>query len=548
MNNILSRIKENWLYIIIPIIFISFLLINLNVVYFGDDYYYLTFRELNVSDYFSKLFGHYQNDNGRFIVHMLVTLFLKAPLPFWAILNSVFLTGICYFSSKIINFYTKNSSSLPYVITFFLLAVLDISIFRESVYWLTGSFNYVYPIFLFFMYWYFVSKIGGSTSSSTQSINAQSNNPQSPNVQKSDIQNSKTQRKNMQDCNIKVKSKKLNAIKTNSTAFFALTLLVGFLSAATVEQCGMMTFGLTILLTLSSWKGFSKIKNFFSENKKLIALCFVTLLGLATVILAPSQFRRIEIENANEAETIPIGERILSNSVFIIARYTANSGILPYCILFGIVTIFYIAKNELGKSKYFLIAFAFLNCIFTLFNVFYFDNIEVAIYVKYLFAAFDIISYAILIFYLNHKIYRKLFSPLIIATVLMVGSQFMMIISPVLGPRNLIFGYILFGFLIALTMAHLSVKKMNSLVPIFLLFGVILNFNTAVGYRSTRLIDEKNKDIIYESAEIINNENETLTLYRFPDDNYAWSMPYVSSYHEFYFKYFYKIKCNINWE
>ena len=36
---------------------------NEAVVYFGDDYYYLTFQNLDFTEYFSKLFGHYQNSN-----------------------------------------------------------------------------------------------------------------------------------------------------------------------------------------------------------------------------------------------------------------------------------------------------------------------------------------------------------------------------------------------------------------------------------------------------------------------------------------------------
>ena len=37
-----------------------------------------------------------------------------------------------------------------------------------------------------------------------------------------------------------------------------------------------------------------------AKNVKLIILCFITFIGLCTVILAPSQFKRIELENAKE--------------------------------------------------------------------------------------------------------------------------------------------------------------------------------------------------------------------------------------------------------
>ena len=176
---------------------------------------------------------------------MLVTIFLGLPLPFWAILNSVFLTGICYFVAKITSSDKKENIPLIMVILFFFLSVLDISITRQSVYWLTGSFNYVYPLFLFFAYWFCLKNI----------------------------------------------SKK---------RFFILSIILGIFSAATVEQSAMMTFGLTVLITLSHFDGFKNIKNFIQKNKKLFILCFITFFSLCTVILAPSQFRRIKIENENQ--------------------------------------------------------------------------------------------------------------------------------------------------------------------------------------------------------------------------------------------------------
>ena len=130
VKDIFLKLKDNLVYILVPIIFVSFLLINLNVVYFGDDYYYLTFADLNFSEYFSKLTEHYFKDNGRFIVHTLATIFLKLPMPFWQILNSLMLTGICYFAAKIIA--QKNKKIIPLLLSliFFFIASLDISITR----------------------------------------------------------------------------------------------------------------------------------------------------------------------------------------------------------------------------------------------------------------------------------------------------------------------------------------------------------------------------------------------------------------------------------
>ena len=493
MNNILSKLKNNWLYLIIPIIFISFLLIHLNIVYFGDDYYYLTFRNLNVSEYFSKLFEHYQNDNGRFIVHLLVTFFLKLPLPFWAILNSIFLTGICYFASKILSPSKKEKLPLLCVVLFFFLAFLDISITRQSVYWLTGSFNYVYPLFLFFAYWY---------------------------------------------CLTKIENKK----------YFIASILLGFLSAATMEQVAMMTFGLTILITLSHWNGFHAIKNFCKQNTKLLLLSFITFLGLCTVILAPSQFRRIELENAKNSGETSLQETIFENSKFILLKYTVSTHVIPYCILFHLAVIFYVAKNETKKRKYIGIVLASLNLLLTLYNIGFYTSFKVLTIINYLLVGFTLILYLIQFVYLNIKFYNKLISPLTISAILMIGSQFMMVVSPILGPRNLLFGFVLFAFLILILINQISLKRSNFYTVGFLILALIANFKTMNGYYQTKLTEEKNKQILIESSESLKDENKTITLYQFPNDDYAWSMPYISNYHEFYFKHLYQIKCNIHWE
>ena len=91
------------------------------------------------------------------------------------------------------------------------------------------------------------------------------------------------------------------------------------------------------------------------------------------------------------------------------------------------------------------------------------------------------------IIYLNKTIYNKLFSPLTIALILMVGSQFMMIVSPVVGYRNMIFGLIMFAYIICLIAPN--IKKYNNITVILLLvIGIGANIHTALGYHETKKI------------------------------------------------------------
>ncbi len=92
MTKITNILKSNLLYILLAVIFLSFFAINFNVVYFGDDYWFLRFKQYRLEEYFQKLLNFYFTTNGRFIVHLLVTFFLKLPIILWQILNSLMLT------------------------------------------------------------------------------------------------------------------------------------------------------------------------------------------------------------------------------------------------------------------------------------------------------------------------------------------------------------------------------------------------------------------------------------------------------------------------
>ena len=491
MKKFLIEIKNNLMFILIPIIFFSFLLININVTYYGDDYYYLSFSDLSVQDFFAKHIEHYNNDNGRFIVHILVTIFLKLPMPFWQIFNSLMLTGICYFATRILT--TKNDSKKPFILTllFFFIASLSIQITRQSVYWLTGSFNYVYPIFLLFCYWFCLSKI-------------------------------------------------------ESKKYFILSIILGFLAAASMEQSAMMTLGLTLLTFLTKFKNIKDLKNLVTiskQNLKLIILSIITLIGVCTVVLAPAQFVRIDKEQ-QETSTL---DTIKNNSFFMIRNYFDAPSILPYCILFNAFIILFACKQK-EKSKIFIILSCSLNILLSLINIYLVQNYDSFIISRLIILLGILITYSINFIYINKKIFSKLISPLTISLILKLGSQLMMLISPVFGPRNLIFGLIMFAFIICIIAKYTDLKYLNSWTTLMFVIALLTNSEIAQGYLQTRLIDEKNIEIISQNIDTLSDENKELTLFKFPSDDYCWSMPYISKYHEFWFKNNYAIKNKINWE
>lgn len=106
----MNKIKSNWANILI--IFASFLLINLNVVNFGDDYWFFRFRNYDTTKTFSELLNFYKTTNGRFIVHLLVVYFLKIPMIFWQIFNSIVLTRYMLLFIQKFNWKTKRENAI----------------------------------------------------------------------------------------------------------------------------------------------------------------------------------------------------------------------------------------------------------------------------------------------------------------------------------------------------------------------------------------------------------------------------------------------------
>lgn len=282
------KFKKYLPYIFLFMLFLTTLAVNMQIGLFGDDYYYATFTRENFG---SMHLNHYQEANGRAIVHILDTLFLAMPHFVWAIFNSFLLTMIAYMSSKIVALFNNNNESfcLKTIITFlFGILMLNIWVIRQSVYWITGSFNYVYPCFMLLWYMYVLFK------------------------------------------NFK------NDFKGNQI----LLTILAFFTAATVEQAAMMAFGLTLLLLF-----YMLIKGEKYKPKNILILLAISFLGMATLIFAPSQFIRIGLETD---ENVSIFETIKNNLLFLIKDYAPE---YAYHIIVAMISVisFFLFNGKRSK-------------------------------------------------------------------------------------------------------------------------------------------------------------------------------------------------------
>lgn len=468
--------------------FLSFFAININVNYFGDDFSYLKWTKLSAVEYLERVGKHYIYTNGRTIVHVLDSLFLKLNPIFWAIFNSLMLVGICYFAAKIIVRKNENKMPLAFSVMFFFVSILDILVTRQSVYWITGSFNYVYPICMFFIYWYYLIKIDES--------------------------------------------------KKN----FICAIIFGILGSASVEQMGMMTFGITVLTMLSKVKSIKEItkkdgiKELFQKNKRIVWMLIITFVGLASVLLAPGQFVRINQESKYSRLYILLSTRWLMES------FTTGDRALIYAIVINVIVALYGIHDDKDKSKKVFLSIT-LNLIATIsINLSGIFNLVVW---KLIFMLVILLTYVYEIIYLNSKFENKLFSMFINAIILMVGSQFMMVVSNVIGERNLLPGYVMYAFVISYALANLVLPKYlneKALVICLVVVGMLFNVRTACGYYVSKTIWDENMQIIEQ-----HKDDKVITLRKFEDTNYSWSALYESEDHEKYFKSFYNIDAEFNW-
>lgn len=462
--------------------FIFTFLVNENVYLFGDDYYYIGFSQGDVAEYFARNAAHYTTMNGRAIVHLLVTFFLSIDMIWWKLLNSFMLACITYFGTKIIPTHTLYSG-----LAFFLFTCsLGIALSRECIYWLTGSFNYVYPLFMLFIYWYALLKYRENKKHST------------------------------------------------------LMCILAFFSSATVEQGGMMAFGLTLLLFARDYFVDKKI-----DKERIFILCS-SIIGIASVLLSPATFVRYQAENQ---ERLSIGESAINLAKYLANAFLLSKWMLPLNISFILLACKKI--KEFNKSRALQISllisipiFIYASYEVTSTSYFEIDKILAVIYLIYAY-----ITPVVLICINEFKHIKDLPMTFTIATILLVGSQIMMVISSVYGMRNILFGVYMLILITAYLAQSMDLTKFSikSCIGYLTILGIAYisisnQLSIVKGYRLSKEVENSNIEKIKD------NTSSELVLQK-PDITYTWSMPYVSEYHKYYYiKYYHLENVNVTWK
>lgn len=163
MEKIKKYILENKAFLAIMILGFIMLFVQMNqVVLYADDFslgfYVKPFADKNLWKYFIE---HYTTWGGGYTGVAVIILF-KIGLFMWKILNTLLITLMVGFGTKMITYKSENkkSKSLVALIMWICVFLIGIYVSKECIYWLDGSVAYVLAAFELFIFTYAIySKI-----------------------------------------------------------------------------------------------------------------------------------------------------------------------------------------------------------------------------------------------------------------------------------------------------------------------------------------------------------------------------------------------------
>lgn len=127
---------------------------------FGDDYYYATF--VRSPEYFlSENIRHFKEVNGRVLVHLFVELLLSdRSLTLFGVFDMAAIGASVFFAAAIAasahknGFFTRRFG-ISLLVSCFLFGTLPLEMVKGTVYWATGSVNYLFPMAVLLAFTYF---------------------------------------------------------------------------------------------------------------------------------------------------------------------------------------------------------------------------------------------------------------------------------------------------------------------------------------------------------------------------------------------------------
>lgn len=488
-----------WTWLICIVFVVMQYLICSNVYMMGDDYMYGTFGHEGV---FSPVFSYYFTGNGRWLINIFDSLQLVFDRYLYLILTPWLILLLGYLIYRLIALLTNKDIPSLFAYAVGLLSVIDIQMTCETTYWITGAMNYLIPcVFL----------VASMIST------------------------------------LKLRDKELKTSEAVLSGFLCI------LCCLTMEQYGLMAIGWMLLI----W-GYDSIKD-KKINKRNLVVFILAIAALSSIIFAPSNFVRVN-DAAKEGNSLFI-------KVIDLIYYDYSSKVSA---TFVYILSAFCALRFFRAGKRLLSILSLLNALLLLI-FFDYGVIKISFYfaiISILLSFATIIPALISAFKKNGLIY--LGSLAIIGG----GSQLMLLASELWGFRTSMSWILIYIICILVLLAdEYSLKRLGIYscilcmainpylgiigltVGIFLLrdktilkfapclillFGVIAGLmDEVIGYNENRDIHTEN----IKSAEYANDQDDVsvITILPYDDEQYGWTSPPLSGFHERYFRSYYNI-------
>ena len=432
---------------------------------------------------FDFLIGHYKCWGGRVLYFFIECSSLRIGLPFFRLLQSLFITGIFYFIYKIIIKIVKKEDWKIALASCLCYGMIEIMTFRDGIFWISASVLYLLPLLPLFAFIYFYT------------------------------------------------------FNRKQTVFYNIMVsLLVFLASFSQEQIGTMTISYIILLTIFEYYQSRKVD---CQNLMMV---FASLIGFAILMLAPGNIARMNDVSSAGFYNLSFLEKIVRNMPYIIST---NFGIYTriFCIFFFSSVCYVCLKNI--KYKEGIAFFNYLAMIsnfgilaITLYKeIGYFDFLTYLNNSKiwhYFILGIMCLQLLLVLYSLTLYIYKKSYSLLLLFYASII-SQGVMLMAPSFGFRAVLpFEFVIFLFEL-LVYSDIILEMQNNKKKLPITEGILCIVASIItyGYYQNNKYHAENDKILRKVSEDIEKGTVTyskIKLHKVKNSLYTGEMPYFEAY------------------
>jgi len=460
---------QRWVcFCLMAALIIAMLVTHRFIFMMGDDFTYALFGSGGFAYFVNRHVEHYMLSNGRALVHLAATALLLFEVYLWRFLNPFIIAVLTWLIARVSS-QGSRASLFALLASMLIIISISVDITSEAVFWLTGSMNFLLPSVAFMLSWRLFHRHRENRSSKALGVTLP---------------------------------------------------IITFLSAATIEQAGLVCIGLLITAAFVQ-----RFKNKQTLLKAQIVSIFTAIAGYLTVIFAPGIHVRIDYSSI---------EITLEWAADVLRLFMIESQTFYFVIALALSMLIWLIYYK--KFIACVVLSALLAAHLLSLQIFYENDIAFILFFS-AFAAMTIYAFGLVLIIEGDG------RPLIFAG-MALGSQIMLIAADGLMQRTLFVTIVLMSVPIIVT-----AEKFRKYIPLPIVAAIIapLGFigisNTSsiiTGYANNAPTHRANLEIIREFQ---NNLEPGAMIYlnRLPDDRFGHHPMHAYPYHLWLLKQFFSL-------